>query len=180
MKKISFTCLGGIFLLSAISSSFGQLAATSSKFKRSSPVDQIAASEKVNHRDADGDYINNVNSKALRHFTKAYQNPSEVKWVKLTTGFRVHFVSNGIDTRTYYNKRGACEAIVRYYYEKDMSANIRHQVKTIYYDFKIFLITEITADHKTAYLIKIEDNTSWKTVKIVDNEMEVIEEYSKS
>lgn len=180
MKKISFICLVGIFLVCAISySSFAQLATISSKFTNSSSIDQIVVSEKLNERDANRDFINNVNSKALRHFTKSYQNPSEVRWVKLTTGFRVHFTSDGIDTRIYYNEKGTHEATVRYYYEKDMSPAIRHQVKTIYYDFKIFLITEITADHKTAYLVKMEDQICWKTVRIADNEMEVAEEYLK-
>ena len=32
---------------------------------------------------------------------------------------------------------------------------------------------------KTGYLVKLEDKTSWKTVKVVDGEMEVSEEFLK-
>jgi hypothetical protein len=179
MKKASFTCLATLLVVSISSSSFAQLTSSSSKFRKSASIDQVVASEKLNEKDPKGDFINNVNSKALRHFTEAYPNSSEVRWVKLATGFRVHFTSEGIDTRIYYNEKGTPEATVRYYYEKNMSPAIRHQVKTRYYDFEIFLITEITAGDKTAYLIKMEDKTCWKTVRVADNEMEVAEEYSK-
>jgi hypothetical protein len=33
---------------------------------------------------------------------------------------------------------------------------------------------------KIVYLVKIEDKTSWKTLRVTDGEMEIVEDYLKS
>ncbi len=181
MKSAPFTFLPAIFLIWSLSNfSFAQLTTDSAKPILSTSFEPILAYNKPTYKNADGDYINNVNTKALRHFTTTYEKASEIRWAKLAGGFRVHFVNEGIDTRIYYNEKGAPESTVRYYFEKDMPSEIRHIIKTTYYDFSIFCVTEITTAGKTAYLVKIEDRTCWKTVKVVEQETEITEEYSKS
>lgn len=179
MEKTLFTVLPAIVLWNLSNLSLAQLATESTKHKWPDSIELIIAAEKSTARHRDGEYLNNVNAKALRHFATTYEKTSEIRWVKLPGGFRVHFVNEGIDTRIYYNEKGTPETTVRYYFEKDMPREIRHIVKTTYYDFSIFLVTEITAFHKTGYLVKLEDKTSWKTVKVVDGEMEVSEEFLK-
>ena len=180
MTTTSFTFLPAIFLISGLSNfSFAQLATDSAKQKLLTSFEPILAYNKSTGKNADGDYLNNVDAKALRHFATLYENASEIRWAILPGGFRVHFVNAGIDTRIYYTKKGAPEATVRYYFEKDMPHEVRHIIKTTYYDFSIFCVTEITMAGKTAYLVKIEDRTCWKTVKVVDNEMEITENIQK-
>lgn len=181
MKSALFTFHQAIFLIWNLSNiSFAQLTADSAKPELSTSFEMILAYNKSTDKNADGDYLNNVNTKALRHFTTGYEKASEIRWAKLPGGFRVHFINEGIDTRIYYNEKGAPEATVRYYFEKDMPREVRHIIKTTYYDFSIFCVTEITTAGKTAYLVKMEDRTCWKTVKVVDKETEITEEYSKS
>ena len=181
MKSAIFTFLLTVLLIWNLSNiSFAQRALDSAKPKLSTSFELTWANNKSRDKNADGDYINNVNTKALRHFTTTYEKASEIRWAKLAGGFRVHFVNEGIDSRIYYNEKGAPESTVRYYFEKDMPREIRHIIKTTYYDFSIFCVTEITTAGKTAYLVKIEDRTCWKTVKVVDRETEITEEYSKS
>lgn len=181
MKSASFTLLPAIFLTWSVSNfSYAQPATDSEKPKLSPSFEPILAYNKSTNKNTDGDYLNNVDAKALRHFTTSYENASEIRWAKLPGGFRVHFVNAGIDTRIYYTKNGAPEATVRYYFEKDIPLEVRHIIKTTFYDFSIFCVTEITTAGKTAYLVKIEDRTCWKTVKVVDKEMEITEDYSKA
>ena len=69
--------------------------------------------------------------------------------------------------------------MIRYYNEDKLSRNIRHLVKSQYYDCTIEQVTEVTWRGVIAYITKLQDDTSWKTVKVVDNEIELLEEYSK-
>ena len=55
-----------------------------------------------------------------------------------------------------------------------MPRDIRHMVKSAYYDKRSH------NNGENAYLVKMEDKTSWKTIKIVDGEMETMEESIKS
>jgi hypothetical protein len=57
---------------------------------------------------------------------------------------------------------------------------IRHLVKSTYYDFNNYHIIEPTLNGVTSLISsKLEGRTTWKTVKVVDGEMEEVEEYFK-
>jgi hypothetical protein len=125
-------------------------------------------------------FRNDINTKAVRNFIRDYKNVSDAKWVKLDNGFSFVFFSlNGIYTRLLYNKKGDCECLIRDYFEDKLPREIRHLVKSTYYDFSIYHINEVTTNGKTAYIIKMEDKTTWKTIRVADNEMEVREEFLK-
>ncbi|MGZ8541331.1 MAG: hypothetical protein ACXWV6_11820, partial [Chitinophagaceae bacterium] len=93
--------------------------------------------------------------------------------------FVVYFTSEDIKSFVYYNNKGVFEFMIRYYNEEKLPADVRHLVKSNYYDFSIYHVTEVTRNNKIAYAVKMEDKTLWKTVKVVDGEMELMEEYSK-
>ena len=41
-------------------------------------------------------------------------------------------------------------------------------------------MTEVCRNGSVAFLIEIHDKDSWKTIKVVDNEIEVVDEFPKS
>jgi hypothetical protein len=123
--------------------------------------------------------LNDINTNALRDFMTSYKNTSDVRWTILTDGFRVHFYADGIQTRIFYDKKGTRKAMIRYYNEDKLPFAIRYQVKTGYFDFTIFQVTEVTVGNKTVYLVKIEDKTTGKTIEAAEGEMEVVEEHLK-
>lgn len=91
----------------------------------------------------------------------------------------VHFFDNDIQTKVYYNKKGNRLAMIRYYTEDKLPNEVRHPIKATYYDFNIFLVIEVTVGNQTAYLVKIEDKTCTKTIRVMNGEMDVIEEIEK-
>jgi hypothetical protein len=124
---------------------------------------------------------NDVNIRAQRDFMKEYKNVSNAKWVISGNGLlAAYFTDAGIATRRYYNRKGIYEYMIRYYQEDKLPTSVRHLVKSEYYDFSISQITEVCRNGNIAYLIDIEDQSSWKTIKVFDNDMEVVEEFSKS
>ena len=125
-------------------------------------------------------YLNEINTKVLRRFMYTYWNATNPQWVKYAEGFVVYFKSDSIQHRVYYDNTGGLRCTIRQYSEKDLPREIRHMVKSAYYDYSIYLIDEVTVDDKTSYIIKIEDKTSLKEIKIEDGEMEVTHEFIKS
>ena len=183
MKKILFAGFTGTFIASIITSTaYTQVLTSTAKLKIRPSVEKTTHSgRKLNTtKDSGAFFLNNINVKAVQHFAKTYKNPSDVRWDRLTNGFRVNFINDDIPTKIFYSKKGSPESSIRYYHEDKLPREIRHLVKSNYYDFNICLITEVNADHKTAYLVKMEDKTCWKTIKIVDGEMEITEEFSKN
>ena len=124
---------------------------------------------------------NEVNIKAQRNFMKEYKMVSDARWVISGNGLlAAYFTSAGITTRRYYSKKGVYEYMLRYYNEDKLNHNIRHLVKSKYYDFNIFHVTEVCRNGDVTFLIEIHDKHSWKTIKVVANEIEVVDEFAKS
>ena len=71
---------------------------------------------------------------------------------------------------------------MRTYTEKYLPFDVRHAVKSTYYDFNIFHVTEIESPNQPLiyfiYLRKAEDETSFKTIMYSADQMEEVEPYN--
>jgi len=122
----------------------------------------------------------NISAKALKNFSKSYQKQSDASWFAIADGFVAIFTADGVKTKAYYDSKGRPVGDVRTYQEDKLPKEIRHMVKSTYYDFNIFLVNEVTVDNAKVYLIKIEDKTSFKTIRVQDGEMSETEAFTKS
>jgi hypothetical protein len=52
-------------------------------------------------------------------------------------------------------------------------------VKSNYYDYTITVVQEITLHSQTIYLVHMQDETTWKVLKVADGEMSIIEDFNK-
>jgi hypothetical protein len=121
-----------------------------------------------------------VNMKALKDFNKTFKEVDDANWFKTKEGFIAQFKKDGISTRVDYNRKGRFLAMIRYYDENKLPKDVRHLVRSNYYDYKINLVIEVTYDNITAYLVKIEDEKTTKTIRVIDGEWEVYEDFQKS
>lgn len=121
-----------------------------------------------------------INAKALRDFEKKYKTITNAEWYPVKDGFMAKFAWNGIDHKVAYNKAGYYVATFRYYNEDKLPNNVRHLVKSTWYDGDITLVTEVSFSGSTAYLVNIEDKNSIKTIKVVKDEMEVYQDITKT
>ena len=182
MKKTIIACFTGILLTWTITSvSYSQIPNSTVK-PGASHEEFISTSEEINAAKNPNPVVSNeISTKAVKNFTKSYKNAPNAKWCKLKDGFVACFTCDGIKTSAFYNNRGNFEVQIRDYYEDKLPREIRHLVKSTYYDFSIYYINEFSADGIIVYLVKIEDKTSFKTIKVVaGGEMEVVEEYFKN
>ena len=121
-----------------------------------------------------------INARAVKDFSKTYRVAGNASWFELKDGYQAKFQKDGITTKVYYDKKGRLVGSIRSYSEDKLARNIRHQVKTSYYDYDIFYIYELTAGDKTIYFLKLEGKDEWKTVKMVEGEIEETESFKKS
>jgi hypothetical protein len=183
MKKLFFRYTTGFIPLVAM---FSCAFAQNSKFG-SEPINP-ASKEVAYENDAKarnlianpGNAAVSINSKAVKDFTKTYKNAGDARWFVITDGFLAEFNQDGIKTKVFYDRKGRCAGSLRSYQEDQMPRDIRHQVKSHYYDFNIYYVQEVTVADKIAYLVKIEDKTSLKTIRVLDGEMTEIEAFEKS
>ena len=120
-----------------------------------------------------------VSINAVRDFSKNFKNATDIKWVKNENGSSVYFVLDGIKMRSSYNTKGKREYILKYYDELRLPANIRHLVRSTYYDYRIAIVTEVERNDETSYLIKMENDNEFLTIKVDDGELSVFERTTK-
>jgi hypothetical protein len=120
-----------------------------------------------------------VSPKALRNFEKLHKDITDPIWYKVSTGYVVCFKNNGTRTSIFYTKNGQVYCTINYYNEEKLPSGVRHVVKSNFYDFNITFVTEVNKNDVTSYLVRIEDKTNIKTVKVIGGEWEVMEEYVK-
>ena len=181
-KAFVFVFTGSFIALTITSFAYGQIKNNMSKFKAEPlPENIIPLSKQLNlSTDSDFNFRNDINTKAVRNFIRDYKNVTGAKWFKSANGsFVVYFSSENIKSWIYYDKNGDFEFMLRHYNEEKLPHYIRHRVKSNYYDFSIYHVSEIRYNGKTAWYVTIEDKTCWKKIKVLDAEMEVVEVYSK-
>ena len=173
MKKIFFMLATGIITTVSVHAQVMQLKASATKFDMLQtliPVkDPLPAENK-----------NLIKSKAIRDFSKTFETVTNEDWYVIKNGFMVKFKKQDIQHRVIYNKRGNWIATFRYYNEDQLRSDVRNLIKSTWYDAAITHITEVIFGNKTAYLVNTEDKTSIKTIKVVNNDMEICQEIIKT
>jgi hypothetical protein len=174
MKKMFHSGLVIVLLTTIISGAHAQLTYKSNKSAPALSFNPLLSAP-PEPNDAAG-----IPLKATRDFTTKYEHATDVRWSRLNNGESlVHFFSNEIETKLFYNRKGKPVSMIRYYTEDKLPADVRHLVRSAYYDFSIFLVIEVTVNKQTAHLVKIEDDTRFKTIWVMDGEMNVIEDLKK-
>ena len=183
MKKAFIYGVAGLFLPWSITSiTYSQNFTNQTELKANRSIEKIIPTSKQSDTagQTEFNFRSEISSNAVRNFMKDYKYVTNAKWSKLSKGYSVvNFTVDSIKTRIVYDRAGHCENTVRYYFENRLPPEVRHLVKSTYYDFNIYHIIEPTLNGMTSYLVKMEGSTTWKTVKVVDGEIEEVEEYLK-
>jgi hypothetical protein len=123
--------------------------------------------------------VNELKSKAVRHFNHEFSFADNETWFKIRDGFTVKFMANDIQYRVGYDKNGNWLNTVKLYHEAEMPQSIRRQIKSDYYDYAITLIEELAIKNQLVYIVHIDNEKGFKKLYLADGEMKIMEEYSK-
>jgi len=121
-----------------------------------------------------------INGRALKDFTKSFKGANNVIWLPMKDGFIARFVESGVETKAYYDHKGRWTATIRTYKENKLPKDVRRIVKSNYFDYTINQVNEVKVGEITAYLVRIEDDETFKTIRVIDGEMDVYENYKKA
>lgn len=183
MKKLFFRYISGFIpFIAMCTCAFAQ----TSKFKtdlNNQASKEIAYEDNSRFREKHSSKVSTtsgINTKAIKDFTKTFKKSADARWFVINDGFLAEFNFDGITTKVFYDRKGKWIASIRNYYENNLPRDIRHQVKSHYYDYNIYYVQEVTVGDKIAYLVKIEDNATMKTIRVLDGEMSETESFDKS
>ncbi len=122
-----------------------------------------------------------ISDKLLQTFKQTFPDAQQVVWSEQGDKYTVNFRQNEILNKVEYDKDGNFLSSLRYYTEKNLPVTILCRLQKKYADKKIFGVTEVATESSVEYYIKLEDATSWITVRSnIDGSMQVVEKYNKA
>lgn len=124
---------------------------------------------------------NAVNATAIRNFIRSYKNVTDEKWFELEDGFVAMFSLDDIDYQARYTKKGNWVGTIRSYRENKLSSDVRHLVKSTYYDYDINLVQDIERPRNPlTYVIQLIGKTEIIKLRVCDDEITVLQTFKKS
>jgi hypothetical protein len=123
----------------------------------------------------------NISEKMLQTFKQTFPDAQQVVWSEQGDKYTVNFRQGDILTKVEYDKDGNFLGSLRYYTEKNLPVTILCRLQKKYSDKKIYGVTEMATDSSVEYYIKLEDETTWMTVRAnTDGTLQVVEKYKKA
>jgi len=121
-----------------------------------------------------------VYKRALKDFQKNFGNVNNATWYEgKNGGYIAKFVNADVRTIVAYNPRGSWGYTIHYYGENKLPGDVRKIVRSTYYDYAIIGIAEVHFDEETVYMIYLQDESHFKTVRVYNDEMEEVEIFSR-
>jgi hypothetical protein len=122
---------------------------------------------------------NNSLFNAERNFQQSYPDVTGERWNSKADGYIVKFQEKAIQYAVAYDKRGRWQHTILIYNEDQLPSRLRRTVKSVYVDFTIVNVVEVTIGSRHTYFIKIEDSNTFRTVQVVNGELVELDSYVK-
>ena len=176
MKKVFLASVTGICLLISTATAVnGQLASNHAR-----PLERFMILNKTEPENSPG-FVGRVNPPVIRNFLKTYKDVSGEKWIEVKDGFVAMFNYNGMDYQVAYTKKGNLLRTIRSYSEEKMPTDLRHIVKSSYYDYEITRVHEIeTPLDPITYVVQLTGKKELINLGIYDGQIEVLQKFNKS
>jgi len=106
-----------------------------------------------------------VNEKVLKLFNETFKNPKEVHWHEFQEYYEVNFKDQDVKTTVRYDSDGNVLRCLRYYSGSQLPLYILSSLKKQYPELTIFGVTEFFTGTELTYLVTMQDNKHWYTIK---------------
>ena len=124
---------------------------------------------------------NEINIWAVRDFLNRFDSVDNVLWFAVPRGgYEAYFVRDGYGDRVIYDKSGGWQQSLITYDEDKCPRDIRAAVKSLFFDFDIFLVEEIDNIEGIEFIFYLKDKSSFRVVRVSkESEVEILQEFDK-
>jgi len=122
----------------------------------------------------------NVSEKALKAFETTFTGARNVVWTSNDNVYNVTFTQDEVATSVNYDGQGNFLSSRRYYRNAKLPIDIQCKLQKQFSGKTVYGVTEIAVADNVYYFIKMEDATSWTSLRINNaREIEVLEKLKK-
>lgn len=122
---------------------------------------------------------NMIDTRVIKNFKRDYPKVDGETWYEYNEGFAAKFSDDDQSYMVAYNRNGNWQYTIGNYDEKKMPRNIRARVKSVYYNYAIAYVQEISVPRQTIFLVHVQDEYSWKVIRVTDDGMDEWQDFLK-
>lgn len=184
MKQSAFAtaALISLSLLATTATNAQRLKKVTADNPRYAPVPFISVDHAPPPASGEDIYLNNISTRAVRDFERRFKEADKPRWYACKRGWLVKFNHHDIKTSVAYDSRGTWVYSIKCYGEKEMPRDVRALVKTVYYDYKITLVQEITEPgiDGPVYAVQAEDKDHILMIRVYNNDVQLASRLRKT
>jgi len=125
-------------------------------------------------------HSNDIDIKAIQNFHNDYPAINNERWYKSSDGgYIANFITDAVHTTVAFNSKGRLHHTINYYDEKGLPHDVWDEVKSVYYAYNIFRVAEIHFNDQKVYMVYVENETSQKTIRVTEDNIEEVESFKK-
>lgn len=121
-----------------------------------------------------------ISAKLSRHFYADFQNARQPVWDKQGKYFYVYFLTDDMSNRAMYTRRGLMMYQMSYGAEHNLPQDIRHLLRSHYYDYAIKGVTNIKMDRQSVWMANLQDQKKLLVVRVADEGMSLVSNFEKA
>ena len=122
-----------------------------------------------------------IDGRSLRDFNKYFPAVSSAHWSTGSEVSRVKFEKDSIQYIVDYNKKnGKRRSTIKIYGERQLPDPIRKLIKTSFCNYEVVTVSELLYANKHAYFVKLQGTKRLVTARVMDGEIEIVEDYIRS
>src|SRR4051812_30712469 len=91
--------------------------------------------------------------KASRDFLEGVGDTKNEQWFKGVTGYEAEYMDGPVKSLYWYDKKGHFVYSVKTYDERSMAEDVRRQVRSTYFDYRIGWVKEVNEAQTLVYVI---------------------------
>jgi hypothetical protein len=113
-------------------------------------------------------------------FTREFPGAQNIKWSTINNTQKVVFTLNGLTTKVFYDQQGKFSYSLTTYAAEQLPEEILRNVYQTYKKYKIISAKEVRSQEQASFHIILENDRSYKTIKVSNNHIEQIQRLQKS
>ena len=121
-----------------------------------------------------------VTTSVYSSFRRAFPDAEDLRWYKYDRDYLAKFFMKDMDHNALFKKNGVMKYDISYGYEKHMPVEIKEDVLKSYDNYKIIRAIRVKANERDIWVVKLEGERKYLTVRVEDGEMDEVESFYKT
>lgn len=120
-----------------------------------------------------------ITTSVYSSFRRAFPDAENLRWYKYDRDYLAKFFMKDMDHNALFRQNGVMKYDISYGYEQHLPEKIKDDVLRSYDNYKIIRAIHVKAYERNIWVIKLEGERKYLTVRVEDGEMDEVESFYK-